>query len=199
MEGTRGPLRVIDGGVPPRKVLLPSAVLGMAFFIIAEAMMFSGFISAFLISRANFAEALWPPPGQPRLPVEATAVTTTMLLISGALVLYAGRRFREDPQAARRPMLAAVVLGALFVGIQGVEWARLIGEGLTLTSSSYCAFFYLIVGAHALHAVPAIIALIVMWRRLVAGTLTSEAFTAARMFWYFVVLVWPVLYWQVYL
>ena len=82
---------------------------------------------------------------------------------------------------------------------QGVEWLALLSDGLTMTSSSYGSFFYMIVGAHALHAVAAIIALVVMFGRLVRNTLSVEAFTATRMFWYFVVGLWPFLYWQVYL
>ena len=68
-----------------------------------------------------------------------------------------------------------------------------------MLSSTYGAFFYVIVGAHALHAIPALLALVVMLLRLRAGSLTAEAFAASRIFWYFVVLVWPVLYWKVYL
>ena len=89
--------------------------------------------------------------------------------------------------------------GAVFVGVQGVEWARLLAEGLTMTSSPYGSFFYLIVGVHALHAIPAIAAL--AWQALLRrrGAMSEESFAAARIFWGFVVLVWPVLYWKVYL
>ena len=34
--------------------------------------------------------------------------------------------------------------------------------------------------------------------RLFGERLTSDGFWAGRLFWYFVVLLWPVLYWQVY-
>ena len=86
-----------------------------------------------------------------------------------------------------------------FVLFQGVEWVRLIGQGLTLTSSQLGAFFYLIVGAHALHAAAALAALVVCWRAMREGRLRASAFGAVQLFWYFVVLMWPVIYWQVYL
>ena len=179
--------------------ILPNAVLGTLFFIIAEAMLFAGFISGYIVVAANYPPGMWPPPDQPRLPVEVTAASTTMLLVSGILLWWAGRRFAESPEAAARPMGLAVLLGSLFVGIQGVEWARLIGEGLTLTSSSFGGFFYVIVGAHAMHAIPAILILVRQRLALGRGELKSDAFAAARLFWYFVVLVWPALYWTVYL
>lgn len=182
-----------------RKALIPDAVLGMILFIIVEVMLFSGFISGYTIVRANAAGQVWPPPGQPRLPVESTAFNTLLLLISGVLVVYAARRFKQAPKSALWPFVGGVLLGLAFVGLQGMEWVALLGEGLTMTSSSYGSFFYMIVGAHALHAVIAILVMVVQAVQLTRGTLTDEAFTAGRLFWYFVVGLWPVLYWQVYL
>lgn len=198
MVTERPELRVYDRELR-REKLLPDAVLGTALFVGAEIMLFSGFISAFIIVKANYPAPMWPPPGQPRLPAEITAVTTTLLLISGALLWKAGRAFEKEPSSALRWMVPSLALGTSFIAVQGLEWARLLGQGLTLTSSSLGSFFYMIVGAHALHAIPA---LFILWRmtwRLRSGRLDRDSFTAARMFWYFVVLVWPVLYWKVYL
>jgi heme/copper-type cytochrome/quinol oxidase subunit 3 len=51
-------LRVITDPRPPPAI--PSPVLGMLFFVITEAMLFAGLISAFLIVKATSAGA-WPP------------------------------------------------------------------------------------------------------------------------------------------
>ncbi|MDE2679567.1 MAG: cytochrome c oxidase subunit 3 [Gemmatimonadota bacterium] len=98
-----------------------------------------------------------------------------------------------------RLLVAATLLGGMFVGLQGVEWLALIREGLTITSSTYGALFYTIIGAHAAHAVAAILALAWAAVRLRRGTLTRDALSAVAIFWYFVVLVWPFLYVVVYL
>ena len=84
-------------------------------------------------------------------------------------------------------------------GLQGVEWARLVAQGLTLTSSTLGSFFYLIVGLHALHAIAALCVLVYTWRRLERGWLAQDQLAAAQVFWYFVVGLWPVLYGVVYL
>jgi cytochrome c oxidase subunit 3 len=195
------PLTSMDHGFRHRRrtPVLPDAVIGMVFFVLAEIMLFSGFISGFQIIKANAPGNVWPPPGQPRLPVETTAFNTALLLLSGAAMWWAWRRFQDDPRSARLPFAGSLALGTAFVGLQGFEWVALLADGLTLTSSSYGSFFYLIVGCHALHAVTAIGALAWLLVRLQRGTLTREAFIAGQMFWYFVVLLWPVLYWQVYL
>jgi heme/copper-type cytochrome/quinol oxidase subunit 3 len=172
----------------------------MALFVFTEVMLFAGFISAFMIFRGAAPPELWPPANQPRLPVAATAFNTALLLASGALLFVAHRRFgTRDTRTASRWMGGAILLGALFVGLQGVEWVRLIGQGFTLHSSELGAFFYLIVGAHALHALVALVALVVFWRAMRAERLSASAFGAIQVYWYFVVLLWPLIYWRVYL
>jgi len=173
----------------------PNAVVATVLFVATEVMLFAAFVSAFVVVRAR-AGAAWPPPGQPRLPVLATGLNTLLLLASGVVVLRAAGQRRA--QAIRSLRLAAL-LGAGFVALQGREWLRLLGHGLTMQASTYGSFFYLIVGAHALHAVIALAILVRASQRLQAGTLAAEAFAAVRVFWYFVVLLWPVLYVVVYL
>jgi cytochrome c oxidase subunit 3 len=190
------PLSVVPP--PTRTPAVDSAVIGTIIFVVAEIMMFAGLISGLAIIKAG-SVGPWPPPDQPRLPIEATAFNTAMLLASGGVLFLAQRAYKRQPISAKTPLGIAIGLGAFFVVFQGVEWVRLIGEGLTITSGSLGAFFYLIVGMHALHAVAAIIAMGVMWLRLVRMNLSGGAFQAARIFWYFVVGLWPILYIQVYL
>jgi cytochrome c oxidase subunit 3 len=182
-----------------RSPLVSDGVLGMLIFIFAEVMFFAGLISAHSVVRSQAAGQMWPPYGQPRLPVEATAANTAALLVSGIVLVLAWLAFQRDRQSARVPLLLAILLGAIFVFFQGLEWVALLGEGLTLQSSPYGGFFYLIVGAHALHAVAALTALAWAWWRLDKGRLTAPLLATVSAFWYFVVLVWPVLYWKVYL
>jgi cytochrome c oxidase subunit 3 len=162
-------------------------------------MFFAGFISAHTIVRSQVAGQLWPPYGQPRLPVEETAVNTLALLVSGVVLVLAWFAYKREPNGARIPLLLSILLGTVFVGFQGVEWIALLGEGLTLQSSTYGAFFYVIVGSHAIHAVGALLALIWAFYKLDREELTSSQLATVSAFWYFVVLVWPVLYLKVYL
>lgn len=180
-----------------RSAVMPNGVFGMLIFVVAEVMLFAGFVSAFTIMRRS--ALVWPPPGQPRLPVEETAFNTAILVASGVAMLLAGRAFRRHAPSASRPLVAAIGLGAAFVVLQGREWWMLIGEGLTLTSSALGAFFYLIVGLHALHAIAALGFLVYAWRRLARGFLPPGVMGAAEVLWLFVVAVWPFLYWRIYL
>jgi len=183
-----------------RRRLANNGPLGMALVVFVEVMLFAGFISAFAIVQGSAMPGMWPPPDQPRLPIERTALNTAALLASGVLLFLGGRRFRRSGAAAAQPwMLGALALGATFVVGQGMEWVALLRHGLTLTSSQLGSFFYVIIGTHGLHAVAAILALAWAVTAMRARRLTESALGAVELFWYFVVLVWPVLYWKVYL
>lgn len=182
-----------------REPLVPNGVLGMLIFIFTEVMFFAGLISAHAIVRSQAAGEMWPPYGQPRLPVEETALNSLALLVSGIVLVFAWFAYRREPVGARIPLLLSIVLGLAFVSFQGVEWVALLAEGLTLQSSAYGGFFYLIVGTHALHAVGALGGLAWAFYKLDRLELTSAQLATVSAFWYFVVLVWPVLYWKVYL
>jgi heme/copper-type cytochrome/quinol oxidase subunit 3 len=179
-----------------REPLVPSGVMGMLIFVFTELMLFAGLISAFTIIRSS--SVVWPPPGQPRLPFEATAFNTAVLLLSGAALLWTRRAFDRNRAAARTPLAVAIALGAFFVVVQGAEWVAMIRQGLTLTSSTLGGFFYLAVGLHALHAIAALALLGVTFRRLRRGWLASSQLGTAEVLWYFVVAVWPVLWLVVY-
>ena len=155
---------------PPRGArpqLVPPGIMAMLIFVVTEVMLFAGFVSAFTIMRRS--ALVWPPPGQPRLPVMETAANTALLL------------------------------GSAFVALQGREWVQLVAAGLTMTSSALGSFFYLIVGLHALHAVVALGLVASAWSRLRRGFLAPGFFGVTEVFWYFVVGIWPLLYWRLYL
>jgi heme/copper-type cytochrome/quinol oxidase subunit 3 len=181
-----------------RSEVVPSGLLGMVIFVGTEVMFFAGLISAFTISKAGAPRDAWNLPAGHVLPLAATAVNTAALFVSGALLWIAGRQYRGRSSVATQTLLAAIFFGALFVMLQGREWVGLIGRGVTLRSSALGAFFYVIVGTHAVHAVAALAGLGVAWWRLRAGRLSYGFFLAAQTFWYFVVLIWPVIYARVY-
>jgi len=178
---------------------VPNSVLGMIIFVATEIMFFAALMSAHTIAKATVLGGVWPPPGQPRLPVERTAINTAILLLSGILLWIGNRRMSTKRESALRYVAAAILCGIAFVSLQGVEWVALLREGLTMTSSNHGAFFYLIVGTHALHAIVAIVALTWVYLRMRGGKFVPSTFTATQVFWYFVVVLWPVIYLRVYL
>jgi cytochrome c oxidase subunit 3 len=189
-----------QGPAPARREpVVSNGVVGMLIFIFTEAMFFAGLISAHTIVRSQTAGQMWPPFGQPRLPVQETAINTAALLVSGIVLVLTWFAFKRERSRAKIPLLLSILLGGFFVWFQGLEWMALLREGLTIQSSTYGGFFYLIVGSHAVHALAALAALVWAWIQLDNDRLTDSQLATVSAFWYFVVLVWPILYVKVYL
>ncbi|MDE0766862.1 MAG: heme-copper oxidase subunit III [Opitutaceae bacterium] len=182
-----------------RSPALSSSALGILVFIVTELMFFAALISAYLIIKAG--PEAWPPAGQPRLPIEASAVNSLILFASGYILFRGYRSFVKEGNSEGTVKLVrfCLLLGVVFVAVQGFEWVRLVGFGLTMTSSQYGAFFYLIVGTHGIHAIGALIGIWRLYVKLRAGILRQSSFQGVLFFWYFVVGIWPILYVLVYL
>ena len=168
----------------------------MLFFVAAEAMFFAGLIAAYWVIRANL--PVWPPVGQPRLPVLVTGINTALLLISGLAMWETLRAARKGCQSCVIGALGlAGLLGAVFLGIQGYEWARLIRFGLGTRENVYGGTFYLIVGAHGLHVFAGLLFLWVVLFKALRGRYEEsrpQSLSLCRIYWTFVVLLWPILY-----
>ena len=179
---------------------ISNGVLGMVLLVITEVMFFAGLISAYIVNRAGI--PIWPPYDQPRLPVEITAVNTLVLILSGVFFFVFTRLYLKKGKSALSWMLLSLVFAVAFVGIQGYEWINLIGYGLTTTSSIYGAFFYSIIGMHAFHVLIGLAFLVYLWIYLRGNRELNQGYrkiNAISIFWYFVILIWPILYYLVYL
>lgn len=190
-----------DGEGEHRPRRLDNVRLAMMSLLGAEVMFFAGLVSAFLVLR--LAAPMWPPPLQPRLPVLVTGLNTLVLLGSSVMLRGAMRAHRRRNGAGlRRGLALTAALGALFLAIQGYEWARLLHYGLTLSSGVYGATFYTLIGTHAAHVMGALVWLGVTLALAARGSLPdgrTGLLRACAIYWHFVVALWPVLYVAVYL
>jgi heme/copper-type cytochrome/quinol oxidase subunit 3 len=194
-----------DGGPErapsPRRPGLDNLRLAILFLIGGECMFFAALISALFVLRLG--QPLWPPPFQPRLPVGVTGVNTLVLLASSVTLSAALRALARGQEVEAVKRLAVTAgLGLLFLLVQGYEWIRLIGYGLTVASGTYGTTFYTLIGTHGIHVLGALIwlsvALVLAARGRYAGGRTAPV-KACAMFWHFVVGLWPILYVAVYL
>jgi len=185
------------------KKLVSDGVIGMLFLLATEAMFFAGFISAYMVNRAGI--LVWPPVGQPRLPIEVTALNTLVLLSSAVTIFLFGRTVKKSSAITKKSksiLITSIILGAVFLIVQGSEWVKLIGFGLTAHSSIYGAFFYTLIGFHALHVIVGLIVLLYLLSSIIkplSFELKRNRIIVCSMYWYFIVGVWPVLYILVYL
>ena len=184
--------------------IIPNGLIGMIFLIATEIMFFSGLISAFVVNRAEKPGA-WDAPWQHVLPVEQTLVNTIILALS-AVTMMAALWFiykSKDIKKTKIAIIISLLLGSAFVLLQGREWISLIEYGMTTSSSIFGGFFYIIIGAHALHAVVGILILLYLFNKTSKESLEipEKAFSimVGSVYWFFVVFLWPVLYYLIYL
>jgi cytochrome c oxidase subunit III len=185
---------------PSTAPAVSNARVAVVALLVAETMLFSGLIGAYLVFRVG--TLTWPPPNLPRLPLVVTWINTLVLVASGVTMVGAVRAARRDDQhALRRGLAITALLGVTFLAVQGSEWARLIQHGLTISAGMYGATFYTLIGTHAAHVVGAVVWLgIVLWWAM-RGHLTQGrdgAVEACAIYWVFVCVLWLVLFALVY-
>lgn len=178
-----------------------NARLAVLLFLGAEGMFFAGLLSRFVVFRLG--SVVWPPPFQPRLPVVVTAINTLILLCSGYTMYRAVRAIRRgNRRGLVQGLGVTAVLGAIFLGVQGYEWIRLLRFGLTPSSGVYGSTFYTLIGCHAAHVFGAVVWLLIILLLARRDRFTSTQYVGVevcRMYWYFVVGLWLVLFGLVYL
>jgi heme/copper-type cytochrome/quinol oxidase subunit 3 len=135
--------------------------------------------------------------------VVVTGFNTLVLLYSAVTMWLAQRAVRRNrPTRGKRLLLLTTLLGVMFLALQGYEWVQLVRFGLTMTSGIYGATFYTLIGCHGLHVSGAVVWLLVVLLRVRQGRYNATRYTGLAvcgMYWYFVVALWPVLYYLVYL
>lgn len=204
---------------------------GMGWFIFSEVMFFAAFFGALFYARQyalpwlsgeegrvvthqflwpNF-ELTWPTNGpegwggefQYMSPWPLPTINTLILLTSGVTVTFAHWAIvRSDRAKFILWLLATVVLGFLFVGLQAYEYVHAYQElNLKLDTGIYGNTFFMLTGFHGLHVTIGAIILLVVMLRALKGHFAQHnhfAFEAAAWYWHFVDVVWLGLYIFVY-
>jgi heme/copper-type cytochrome/quinol oxidase subunit 3 len=164
-------------------------------------MFFAGLIGAFVVLRLG--SVTWPPPQQPRLPGEITALNTLVLIMSGFAMRRAVQELRKGKERDfLRAFFLAAILGTLFLVVQGFEWIRLVHFGLTVSTGIYGSTFYTLVGFHGGHVLGAVLWLTILHTKIrhrKPSQRRTEWVELCAIYWYFVVGLWPIIYGLVYL
>ena len=181
-------------------------VLGMLLFLTSEVMFFAGLFAAYFNVRANAPGGIWPPiipdsapPEQYHLAIlPFVGPATVLLILSSFTAQFAvwGIR-RGDRTAFLRNLAVTVVLGIVFLVMQGIDYALLYSEGITLDAGTFGTTYFTLTGFHGAHVFGGVIMLGVVLYRGMAGQFSArhhDAVEAASLYWHFVDVVWIVLF-----
>ena len=118
----------------------------IAIGIVSILMFFMALASAFIVLRRG--SELWVSVRLPRI-----LWANTCVLLASSFTLESARRrlFLADATGFRKFWTMTTVLGFLFVGGQLIAWRQLVGQGVFIASNQASSFFYIFTGAHAIH------------------------------------------------
>jgi len=180
---------------------LPTHRIGALVFLMAGVMFFAGLVGGYLVLR--YGGSAWPAPGMPRLPVGLAGFNTLVIGLSSLAMQGAVRSMRAlDSRGMRRRLFTAALLGSSFLLLQIVQWRLLVARGLSFSGTTYGSTFYVITGAHALHAVSGVAWLLVIALRqtqLWVSDRRQRGIEVCALYWHFVGLVWVALFLLLYI
>jgi nitric oxide reductase NorE protein len=156
--------------------------------VFSELAAFGLFLGAFAVARA-VNPAIFAA-GQASLDSGLAGLNTIVLVTSGWAAARGTTAARAgEVRSSRHWLFLAMGLGAGFVAIKLVEYAKEIAGGIGLETSPFFTLYFLLTGFHLLHVCLGIIIIAVVSRRAAsAGVETATAF------WHMVDLVWVVMF-----
>ena len=187
------PVEDTSTGLSSRKLL-------MWAFLGSDVMFFGAFIATYLVYRGK--SLVGPYPSE-ILNIPITSVSTFVLLMS-SLAMVLGLHYVREGEKNKGTLwiLVVVVLGAIFMGFQFVEFREFAHLGLTPRTNIFGTTFFILTGIHGAH-----VTIGVIWMSFLAYSSHNGALRAdnaldleiAGLYWHFVDIVWIVIFTVIYL
>jgi len=187
------PVEDTSTGLNSRKLL-------MWAFLGSDVMFFGAFIATYLVYRGK--SLVGPYPSE-ILNIPITSVSTFVLLMS-SLAMVLGLHYVREGEKNKGTLwiLVVVVLGAIFMGFQFVEFREFAHLGLTPRTNIFGTTFFILTGIHGAH-----VTIGVIWMSFLAYSSHNGALRAdnaldleiAGLYWHFVDIVWIVIFTVIYL
>lgn len=176
-----------SGGPDEAALSLRRYKTGTWLLLAGVVMVFAAFTSAFLVRRGAALD--WRPFHLPSI-----LWLNTAILIASSFTID---RARRDWESSFSWLTTTSVLGLVFLAGQYVAWRELRAAGVYVASNPASSFFYLLTGAHGLHILGGISALLYVvlsaWRRP-NWPRKRAAVEATAIYWHFMDALWVYLF-----
>jgi cytochrome o ubiquinol oxidase subunit III len=186
------------GGGPASKRIV--VAYGFWIFILSDMVMFSALFATYAVLRNNTAGG----PGGAELFNLRNAFIETMCLLLSSYTCGLGALSAERRQPGRFFVFAALtfVLGAAFLFIEAMEFARMVQIGAAPSRSGFLSAFFTLVGMHGAHVTGGLIALVYLMAQAIAQGLQAAVLRRLlcwSLFWHALDIVWVGVFTLVYL
>ena len=180
-------------------------------FIGSECMFFASLIGTYLVYKGR--DVVGPKPHgewllngvaqEQMLEIPLVTFGTALLLFSSFFVVLA----LNGAQKGNRKqligwLLATIVCGVFFVGMQVYEFNHFAHRGMGYTTNLFSSTFYTLTGFHGVHVTVGILMLLSLVGLSLRGTLgqdKAETVEIIGLYWHFVDIVWIIIFTVVYL
>jgi len=175
--------------------------LAMWLYLASEVVIFGVLIATYAVFRYNFPELV-------REAHEAVDIGlvgfNTFLLLGSSWAMVMGLRAiqRDDRQGFLRWIGLTIVLGTVFVALQGVEYTQLAHENVAIYNSEFGMRFYAMTAFHGFHVIVGVLWALYVWRNGYLSRYSSHNYLGVEAFglyWHFVDVVWIFLFTLIYL
>jgi len=181
---------VVGSNEIPGAALPEKNKAGIVTFVASESGFFGVLILAFLFFNAH----PQPGPNAHQLDLLKTAIYSLCLFASSFTIWRSQVCLKRARHTAMLIWLAlTIVLGAIFITGQGLEYWHLLKSGVSVSSNLFATTFFTLTGFHGLHVCVGLVALLIVLGLAIAGDFKkghSVALHAVGIYWHFVDVVW---------
>jgi heme/copper-type cytochrome/quinol oxidase subunit 3 len=170
-------------------------------YLASEVVLFATLIAMFVLFRQHNEEAVRKVHEEANIWL-VTANTFLLLTSSWAMVMGLREIRRGNAPGLVRWIGLTAVLGAVFVGLQYVEYQELSHAGITLYSSEFGMRFYAPTAFHGAHVIIGVLWALYVARNGMKGRYSPSNYIGVEIFglyWHFVDVVWILLFTLIYL
>ena len=178
-------------GVGPRRA-------GVLLFIASESVVFLSVIAMYIAGQSHASH----PTAQESLDAARMIPFSIALWASSGTIAVAGRRAEHgDQRGLRMWLVATIVLGAIFLAGELVEWLSLFGDRVTAASNEWSSAFFTLTGIHGMHVIVGLllmVGVIAFSTRYPVARGKESGFEIVSLYWHFVDAMWILIYGVVY-
>ena len=189
-----------QGAGAPSAESIDNAKLAMWLYLASEVVIFGTLIAVYAVYRLNNAASVQHV--QEELGLTLVSINTFLLLASSwAMVLGLREAQKNNSRGVVRWIGLTALLGALFVGLQGVEYTELGHAGIHL-GNEYGMRFYAPTAFHGAHVIVGVLWALRIMLRARKGIYHAGNYLGIEIFglyWHFVDVVWIFLFTLIYL
>ena len=182
--------------------MIATKTLGFWLYMLSDALIFAGLFAAYGVLDHSMNAANGPTEAQIVHPIAAFWQTIAVLTSVFAYSLATVAMKHGYRQLVVLCMLAAILLGGIFLTLEMLDFADLFAHGATPQVSGFLSAYFFLIATHGLHMAFGLLWLLVMLVQVIRLGFTAPVIAQLlnlRLFWQFQAAIWVCVYVFVYL